>query len=151
MRNQSVYVEFLIYTSIAIALLSLVLYNVKIFSDTQSIKMSLNYMEKLSLNIYHYLSYTSDCYECENTYYGELPNMCYLTLTNNTIISTCVSTIFYNYTSNEVNVNIEKIGSLYFYNLSLNYYYFIANLTERGNEFCLVFLKNTSGLYVLGC
>lgn len=150
MRNQTIWVDFLIYTSLALTLLSIVLFSVKNYSDFQQLKIKLNYMERSLISIYNYLSYVSDCYICSEKFTLDIPDNCYMIITNNTVTSICLSYKFYNFTSDRVYINITKRDNIYYYNFTIYFYNFTSNLTLTGRS-CILFNKTGSSITLNKC
>ncbi|MGC9133119.1 MAG: hypothetical protein ACP5GJ_01805 [Nanopusillaceae archaeon] len=156
MKGISLWVEFLIYTSFAISVLSIVLYYVHLTILNQQAQINLKYTVNLLTDLNYQIDMIGSCYSCTYKFQQNIPNGLTVYIFNGTIESLYISPINYSLSvPSYINLNITQLPSNNFlYNFTMNTIPFNIisnNYTFYGNDICLILNKTTSGFFVYKC
>jgi len=155
MKSISLWIEFLIYTSFALLALSYVLFYSNIVSSREKIKLDVNNIQNILVDIYTAINIYKNCGLCFSSVSGRLPDNSYLYLFNNSNLIYVIYYSSYNYTPTNlyVNLTIDKTGNLYRYNFSVitpKYFLNQSNLTIYGS-FCLSINVTLGNIFLSMC
>ena len=156
MRGISLWIEFLIYTTFALSVLSLVIYFVHLTIQNQQDELNLKYIVNLLTNLNYQIETIGSCYSCNYKTYYNLPSKTIIYIYPGEIMSIYYSTVNYSLqVPPYINLNITQLSTYnYQYNFTINAVPFnilnSSNLTIT-NNLCLLLNKNQSGLYISLC
>ncbi len=155
MRDISLWIEFLIYTSFALLAISYILFYSHLISVREKTKIDVNNIQNILTDIYVVISTYRNCGVCLTSIEEKLPDSAYLYLYNNSNEIYILYYSTYNYTPSTlyVNLNVTKLGSIYKYNFSKEvptYLLSQKNLTITGN-FCLTINISYGKVYLSTC
>ena len=156
MKGISLWVEFLIYTSFAIAVLSIVLYYVHIAIENQQAKINLKYTINLLTDLNYQINMIGSCYSCTYKFYENIPNGLTIYVFPSEIECLYYSPINYSIeVPYYINLNVTQISyNLFLYNFTMYTIPFSItsnNYTFYGNDICLFLNKTNSGYYIYKC
>ena len=156
MKGISLWVEFLIYTSFAISVLSIVLYYVHVAIVNQQTKINLKYTVNLLTDLNYQINLIGSCYSCTYKFEEDIPNGLTVYVFPGEIECLYYSPINYSIdVPSYINLNITQISNnIYLYNFTMNTIPFSItsnNYTFYGNNICLLLNKTTTGYYIYQC
>ncbi|BFI73205.1 hypothetical protein YN1_1920 [Nanoarchaeota archaeon] len=156
MKGISLWVEFLIYTSFALAVLSILLYYVHITISNQQAQINLKYTVNLLTDLNYQIDLIGSCYSCTYKFQEDIPNGLTIYIFPGEIESIYYSPINYSLTlPSYINLNITQLSyNYYLYNFTMNTIPFSItsnNYTIYGNSICLILNKTENGYYIYQC
>ncbi|RDD52393.1 hypothetical protein BA065_01915 [Nanoarchaeota archaeon NZ13-N] len=155
MRDVSLWVEFLIYTSFTLLAISYVLYYSNIISSRERIKIDVSNIQNTLVDIYVSMITYKNCRNCLTSVSGRLPDYASLYLFNNSDIIYIMYYASYNYTPSRVytNLTVNKMGNMFEYNFSIKvplYFLDYSNISFS-NDFCLTINTSSGRIYLSKC
>lgn len=158
MKSLSVLTEYLIYISLAIGLLSIVLYHVYIFSGDQKTRITTYSIQNILDNINYNFQQAYSCYQCLILYQSNLPEGSSIYFYNNSNIISILAITDKNcsYYLNEkyINLNVSKYGTKYLCNFTINTYPYFTQNTKNITQYkyvCIYLNKTPNNLYIYSC
>jgi hypothetical protein len=149
MRAVAVWIGYLMYLLFAITALSIILYAVNSYLALNKLKVTLASLENLLIALNSSINEVKTCINCYREVKIKVPPGSTLYLNNGSIYAVTISSAYYNFSSQFVDVSIQKIGSLWKYNLSTSNKFFGKVVIER--EGCIGINKTSTHIYVENC
>ncbi|BBL45785.1 hypothetical protein MJ1_0640 [Nanobdella aerobiophila] len=156
MKGVSLWVEFLIYTSFAIAILSFVLYYVHLSIANNQSEINLRYTVSLLSNLNYEIYQIGSCYSCTYEFQEQIPSNLIINIYPGYINAIYYSNINYSiYVPSYINLNVTNISiNDFLYNFSINTLPFNISGNEysiSGNNICLLLNKTVYGFFIDRC
>ncbi|MGC9079319.1 MAG: hypothetical protein ACP5G1_01125 [Nanopusillaceae archaeon] len=156
LRSASLWVEFLLYTAVAITILAFTLYYVRLSVQNQQSQIDLKYTVNLLSSLNYQIEQISSCYSCNYRFFQQLPNGLTIYVYPGRINAVYISTVNYTLSlPNYISLNVKRTGyNAFLYNFTLNTVPFnlqgASNYTFTDN-ICLLLNKTPSGYYISKC